>query len=145
MCVLWQVMRGFGEVEALSKFLHYYERFKGHAESLQVGQGQGPCGEPAGSLTNIALYVIIPTCTSPADPSALSLSPSWSSLFSVQHDTKWLPLLCLSNPWRRPLVRSGFNHDTYRTRSIANSGLSKVASSLVAFIGLYIDRPYCCC
>ena len=31
-----QVMSGYDEVEKLSRFLHYYERYKTHQESLTV-------------------------------------------------------------------------------------------------------------
>ena len=36
-----QVMSGYDEIEKVAKFLHYYERYKGHKESLAVSASLG--------------------------------------------------------------------------------------------------------
>ena len=78
-----QVMQDFGEVEKLGRFLHYYERFKNHGESLQVAI-------PAAHISPVSLPFS---------------SASWSNPFLVQHGIKWPLLLHRLVLWRWPVVR----------------------------------------
>ena len=38
--LLLQVLRGHEEIDKISRFLHYYERYKAHGHSLQVRADQ---------------------------------------------------------------------------------------------------------
>ena len=84
-----QVMSGFDEVEKLRRFLHYYERYKTHQESLTV---RGDIAHATFMFSNFSL-------SSPPTLFPPSLSHSLRSPICIKPETRWKSLLGPCRPW----------------------------------------------